>query len=584
MEQPQTVSYDTFAELIDKKGVMQAEIQDKGSDLSEVIFKDGIGEPYKITLPSNDEVLLQLYKQDNADITAWHTTYRFEQYCKIFSITLTILILVKTVYESYARRRFNKDMIKMNQQFDEALLPLGMPDEEDSCIAKPIDSNVTLADVAGCDAEKQEVLEIVDFLNNPEKYEEIGATIPKGVLLVGPPGTGKTLLAKAIAGEANVNFIHASGSEFVEKFVGVGAKRVREIFETAKTMAPCILFIDEIDAVGRQRNGAMGNAEQEQTLNQLLVEMDGMEENRGIVIMAATNRPELLDKAFLRKGRFDRKITIPLPDTKGREEILKVHAQKKKLASDVDLSCVAQKTYGFSGADLYAVLNEAALFAVRSHRSEIEMSDIEEGIDRVLMGHATAKHHSSQERKTVAIHESGHVIVGLMLDSADKIDKVTIVSRGDAGGYAMLSPVEERSLLSKKNLEEKICGLLAGRAAEELLLGADCVTTGAQNDLERATQIARSMVTEYGMSALGLTQWEENHRSYAGGMSERKNYSEHMAQRIDEEVDTIIKSCYLHTNDILEKNKKFLKVLAQELEEKENLTREEILAIQEGLQ
>lgn len=455
----------------------------------------------------------------------------------------------------------------------------GMPTDTEKSIGKVVQSNITMDDVAGYKEEKQEVLEIIDFIKNPAKYLSIGATIPKGVLLVGAPGTGKTLLAKAIAGEAGINFMYASGSEFVEKFVGVGASRVRDLFAEAKAQAPCILFIDEIDAIGRQRNSNGSNMEHDQTLNQLLVEMDGMDTNGEVLVIAATNRPETLDKAFMRKGRFDRKVTIGLPDTKGREEILRVHAKNKKLSSLVSLHDVAKKTPGFSGADLYALLNEAALMAVRNNRTAISTIDIDEAIDRVMMGNSSRKKFPEKEKEIIAYHECGHVVMGLKLDEASKVDKVTIIPRGDANGYAMLTPKEDHFVQTKKGLEQKICGLLGGRAAEELVFGTANTTTGASNDLERATKIARAMVTEYGMSRLGIMQLEHRESSYAGTSSVYADYSNSKAEEIDTVTQEILDKCYEKALKTLEENRELLDLLADELKEKEVLNSRRIKAI-----
>jgi len=403
--------------------------------------------------------------------------------------------------------------------------------------------SVTFADVAGCDEEKEELVEIIDFLKNPRKYSEIGARIPKGVLLVGPPGTGKTLLAKAVAGEANVPFFSISGSDFVEMFVGVGASRVRDMFKTAKEHAPCIIFIDEIDAVGRQRGAGMGGGhdEREQTLNQLLVEMDGFTGNLGIIVMAATNRPDVLDPALLRPGRFDRQITISNPDVTGRLAILKVHARNKHIDSSVKLEEIAQRTPGFSGADIENLLNEAALLAARNNRKVIVTADIDEAIDRVMMGPAKkSKKYTEKERRLVAFHESGHAVIGLRLKNASVVQKVTIIPRGQAGGYNLMMPKEETYFSTKSELLEGITGLLGGRVAEELIF--QDVTTGAHNDFQKATRIARAMVTEYGMSSLGPVQYEQQSGDVFLGRDylKEKNFSDQVALEIDKETRLII--------------------------------------------
>lgn len=437
----------------------------------------------------------------------------------------------------------------------------------------------TFNDVAGCDEEKEELVEIIDFLKNPRKYQEIGARIPKGVLLVGPPGTGKTLLAKACAGEAKVPFYSISGSDFVEMFVGVGASRVRDMFKTAKQNAPCIVFIDEIDAVGRQRGAGLGGGhdEREQTLNQLLVEMDGFQENSGVIVMAATNRVDILDPALLRPGRFDRTIHISNPDVKGRTAILKVHARNKKLSGKINLEDIARRTPGFSGADLENLLNEAALLAARENRREIKIYDIDEAIDRVMMGPAKkSRRYTDYEKQVVSYHEAGHAVIGIILDKAATVQKVTIVPRGEAGGYNLMTPDEELFLETKNGLVDRIVGLLGGRAAEELM--ANDITTGAYDDIKRATKIARAMVAQYGMSSLGPIQYEDaGHSVFLGRdyMSE-KNFSDQIALEIDNEVRKVIEECHQKASQVLRENKELLINIAKHLVEIETLTKEDI--------
>lgn len=440
---------------------------------------------------------------------------------------------------------------------------------------------VRFNDVAGADEEKAELVEVVDFLKDHRKFTEIGARIPKGILLVGPPGTGKTLLARAVAGEAGVPFFSISGSDFVEMFVGVGASRVRDLFENAKKNAPCIIFIDEIDAVGRQRGAGLGGGhdEREQTLNQLLVEMDGFGANEGIIIIAATNRPDILDKALLRPGRFDRQITVGHPDVKGREAILKVHARNKPLADTVDLAAVAQRTPGFSGADLENLLNEAALVAARKSKKTINMADIDEASDRVIAGPAKASRvYSAKEKKLVAFHEAGHVVVGLELDEADTVHKVTIVPRGQAGGYAIMLPKEERFFTTRQELLDRIAGLLGGRVAEEIVLGE--VSTGAHNDFQKVTSIARAMVTEYGMSDnLGAVQYgsSQGGNVFLGrDFNSDQNYSDKIAYEIDKEIQNIVDSQYARTKRILTEKRELLNLIAGTLMEKETLNAQEI--------
>ncbi|PZX02818.1 membrane protease FtsH catalytic subunit [Psychrobacillus insolitus] len=445
---------------------------------------------------------------------------------------------------------------------------------------------VRFNDVAGADEEKAELVEVVDFLKDPRKFEEIGARIPKGILLVGPPGTGKTLLARAVAGESGVPFFSISGSDFVEMFVGVGASRVRDLFENAKKNAPCIIFIDEIDAVGRQRGAGLGGGhdEREQTLNQLLVEMDGFGANEGIIIIAATNRPDVLDPALLRPGRFDRQITVGRPDVKGREEVLKVHARNKPLDESVDLKAVAQRTPGFSGADLENLLNEAALVAARRSKKKVDMSDIDEATDRVIAGPAkTGKVISKKERNIVAFHEAGHVVVGLTLDDAEIVHKVTIVPRGQAGGYAVMLPKEDRYFMTKPELLDKISGLLGGRVAEDIIFGE--VSTGAHNDFQRATGIARKMVTEYGMSdKLGPMQFgqAQGGNVFLGrDFNSEQNYSDAIAYEIDKEMQTMIKEQYERTKQILTEKRDLLTLIATTLLDVETLDAAQIMHLKE---
>ena len=438
---------------------------------------------------------------------------------------------------------------------------------------------VTFKDVAGLKEEKEEVKELIDFLKSPKKFQKLGARIPKGVLLVGPPGTGKTLLARAVAGEANVPFYFISGSDFVELFVGVGASRVRDMFKQAKNNAPCLIFIDEIDAVGRQRGAGLGGGhdEREQTLNQLLTEMDGFGANEGIIIIAATNRPDVLDPALLRPGRFDRQITVNLPDVKGREEILKVHAKGKTFARNVNLSNIAKRTVGFSGADLENLLNEAALLAVRRDKEKITMSEIDEAHDRVLMGPAKkSKKYTESEKRLVAYHEAGHAVVGIKLEGASDVQKITIIPRGNAGGYNLMLPKEEKYTATKKELLERIAGLLGGRVAEEIEFNE--ITTGAHNDFEQATKIARAMVTEYGMSDLGPVQFEQPESSVFLGRdyTKSRNFSSQVAFEIDTEIRKIIDTEYKVATKIIKENRDLLDLIANTLLEHETITKEQI--------
>lgn len=443
---------------------------------------------------------------------------------------------------------------------------------------------ITFDDVAGAEEEKAELEEVIDFLKNPKKYIQMGARIPKGVLLVGPPGTGKTLIAKAVAGEASVPFFTISGSDFVEMFVGVGASRVRDLFKVAKQNSPCIIFIDEIDAVGRQRGAGLGGGhdEREQTLNQLLVELDGFSANEGIIVMAATNRPDVLDPALLRPGRFDRTITIDLPDVRAREEILKVHARNKKIDPDINMNHIAQRIPGFSGADIENLLNEAALLAARNNRTQILEEDIDEGIDRVIMGPAKkSRKYSERERKIVAYHEAGHAVIGLMIEDAQEVQKVTIIPRGRAGGYNLMLPKEETYFSTKESLLASITSFLGGRVAEEVVFNS--VTNGAYNDFEKATKIARAMVTEYGMSDLGPIQYEKQSGNVFLGKDylKEKNFSDQVALEIDREVRKIIDECHDLATKTITENRDLLDNIAKYLLLVETLTKADIEEIKE---
>ncbi len=444
-------------------------------------------------------------------------------------------------------------------------------------------SKVKFADVAGAEEEKAELVELVEYLKTPAKFTRLGAKLPRGVLLVGPPGTGKTLLAKAVAGEAGVPFFSISGSDFVEMFVGVGAGRVRDMFRQAKRNAPCLIFIDEIDAVGRQRGAGMGggNDEREQTLNQLLVELDGFADNSGIIVIAATNRDDVLDPALLRAGRFDRQITVNLPDRKGRAAIFAVHSRNKKIDPTVDFDNISKRTVGFSGADIANIMNEAAILAVRSNRDMVTIKDIDEAIDRRIAGPAkSSKGMSEHEREVVAYHEAGHAVIGLNLKFSDKVQKITIVPRGRTGGHVMMTPEEDRFLMTKNQLEARIIGYLGGRTSEEIFFGD--VSTGAQNDIEVATRIARMMVTEYGMSSLGPIQYESNTGSVFLGRdynSTQKNFSTQVAFEIDKEVRKIIDNAHEEARKILTDKKQDVVLIAKTLLEKETITAEEIQGI-----
>ncbi len=440
--------------------------------------------------------------------------------------------------------------------------------------ARQIQSTVKFSDVAGINEEKTELVELVDYLKNPQKYSNMGARAPKGVLMEGPPGTGKTLLAKAVAGEAGVPFFSISGSEFEEMFVGVGASRIREMFIAAKKAAPCIIFIDEIDAVGRKRTVSIGSGANEQTLNQLLVEMDGFGTNTGVIVMAATNRVDVLDSALLRPGRFDRQIQISLPDINEREAILKLHARNKAVSTEVDFRRIAERTPGFSGAQLENVLNEAAILCVRKNLKIITVNIIDEAIDRVVGGPAKeSRKYSIMDKDIVSYHEAGHALIGLRLEAASKVQKVTIIPRGQAGGYTIMTPKEETMFHSKENLYATITGYLGGRASEEIIFGKTKITTGAHDDLEKATNIARHMVTEYGMSSLGLVQFESPKDEYIGT---RKRYSEDIAAKIDTEVRKILDDCYVTAKALISENRSLLDLIAESLKILETITAEQI--------
>src|SRR5574344_764837 len=523
-------------------------------------------ESFRVNIPLSDEVLAKVMKyvdEDSIKVTT-NTNPESNGFVTVLvNIVPTIILVGATIWLFSKISGSNKN----SMDFGRSRAKLS---EE---------AKAHFSDVAGLTEEKEEVQELIDFLKNPKKFQRLGARIPKGVLLVGPPGTGKTLLAKAVAGEANVPFYFISGSDFVELFVGVGASRVRDMFKQAKHNAPCLIFIDEIDAVGRQRGAGLGGGhdEREQTLNQLLTEMDGFGANEGIIIIAATNRPDVLDPALLRPGRFDRQITVNLPDVKGREAILKVHAKGKTFKSNVKLDNIAKRTVGFSGADLENLLNEAALLAVRRNKPTITMAEIDEAHDRVLMGPAKkSKKYTKKKKKLVAYHEAGHAVIGLKLDGASDVQKITIVPRGYAGGYTIMLPKEEKITATENELKERITGLLGGRVAEEIVFNE--VTTGAHNDFEQATKIARAMVTEYGMSSLGPIQYETPESSVFLGRDYNKsrNFSSQVAYEIDEEIRKIIGDQYKETTRILKENRDLLDLIANALIEHETITKEQI--------
>ena len=557
------LTYDEFVEKLDKGKVTELNIVPRNSgsvyEVSGTLSGYEDNESFEATLPLSEEVMKKIVSANDDQkikVTVEPDPDASSLLYIIVNIFPILLVLVAAFWF------FNKQMAGNRSSLDFGKSRARLSSD---------DNQVTFKDVAGLKEEKE--------VKDPKKFQKLGARIPKGVLLMGPPGTGKTLLAKAVAGEANVPFYFISGSDFVELFVGVGASRVRDMFQQAKRNAPCLIFIDEIDAVGRQRGTGLGGGhdEREQTLNQLLTEMDGFGANEGIIIIAATNRPDVLDPALLRPGRFDRQVTVNLTDVRGREEILAVHAKNKIIAEGITLQNLAKRTPGFSGADLENLLNEAALLAVRRNKNEITMSEIDEATDRVLMGPAKVSHkYSENDRKLVAYHEAGHAVIGLKLKNASDVQKVTIIPRGSAGGYNMMVPTEEKMCSTKTDLLEEITGLLGGRSAEEITFGE--ITTGAHNDFEKATKIARAMVTEYGMSDLGPLQFEQQAGSVFLGRDYNKaqHFSNEVANEIDMEMRKIINDCHKQAKDIIKKNSDLLKLIAETLLEYETLTKEQI--------
>ncbi len=565
------LTYGEFMEAVEDKEVKEINVVPNSQSSVYIIrgkLKDyAENETFSFNMPMTNETMVKLLEaEDQAGFKLTTSTDPSSSPFLLFLINILPMLIIVGVGFYLITKQMGSGSKSMDFGRSKARLSGG-------------ETKVTFKDVAGLEEEKEEMSELIDFLKNPKKFQKMGARIPKGVLLVGPPGTGKTLLAKAVAGEANVPFYFISGSEFVELFVGVGASRVRDMFKQAKQSAPCLVFIDEIDAVGRQRGAGLGGGhdEREQTLNQLLTEMDGFGANEGIIIIAATNRPDVLDPALLRPGRFDRQVTVNYPDAKGREEILAVHAKGKTFAPNVTLKNIAKRTVGFSGADLENLLNEAALLTVRRNKNAITMAEIDEAHDRVLMGPAKKSHkYTDKEKRTVAYHEAGHAVVGIKLDGANDVQKITIIPRGRAGGYNLMLPKEETYLRTKKELLDSISGFLAGRVAEEIMFNE--VTTGAQNDFEQATKIARAMVTEYGMSDLGPIQFEEQQSSVFLGRDYNKaqNFSHEVAKQIDEEVRKIITTQYEVTKKIIKENMDLLKLIAETLLEYETITKEQI--------
>ena len=571
------LSYNDFMSNLESQKVDKLEVTPKSSESVYYLtgklegYKDK--ESFKVIVPYTDSVVdnvLTMAKDQGLKVTINKDPGSLNWIVVVLDILPIVVIVGVTVYMvrmmigngKGGTLDFGRSRAKLNQE----------------------GGKTTFKDVAGLNEEKEEVKELIDFLKSPKKFQKLGARIPKGVLLVGPPGTGKTLLAKAVAGEAKVPFYYISGSDFVELFVGVGASRVRDMFKQAKASAPCLIFIDEIDAVGRQRGTGLGGGhdEREQTLNQLLTEMDGFGANEGIIIIAATNRPDVLDPALLRPGRFDRQVTVNLPDVREREAILKVHAKGKVLAEDVKLPAIAERTPGYSGADLENLLNEAALLAVRRNKDAITMDEIDEASDRVLMGPAkVSRKVTDYEKNIVSYHESGHAVLGIMLPNGEEVHKITIIPRGMAGGYTQMLPKEERTLVATKDeLLQRITSYLGGRVSEELFCGE--ISTGASDDFKKATQIARSMVTEYGMSDLGPVQLEHKNGEVFLGRdytNNSRNYSDAVALEIDQEIRKIMNECYERAKKILTENKGLVDALAKTLYEKETITKEEIYEV-----
>ena len=571
-----SITYQQYVELLNKNQVDSSNVT-----ISEVVLKieglytdsKGVAVPYSLNVPNTElqtNTIIDLVNAKSDEVLIIDA-YETNPFWDLVSSILPLLIFGFFAFFMLSRMNGGGNNKAFEFGRSKAKLEGGV--------------KVRFDDVAGCDEEKEEMQELIEYLKNPKKFAKMGARIPKGVLLVGSPGTGKTLLAKAVAGEAEVPFYSISGSDFVEMFVGVGASRVRDMFKKAQATAPCIIFIDEIDAVGRQRGTGLGGGhdEREQTLNQLLVEMDGITDNSGVVIVAATNRPDVLDPALLRPGRFDRQITVSLPDRRGRTAILKVHARNKKLDASVDLEALANRTPGFSGADLENVLNEAAILAVRENVEVISMHHLDEAIDRVIGGPAKkSKIYSDREKRLVAYHEVGHTIIGLKLESSDMVQKVTIIPRGQAGGYNLMTPREEKFMLTKTDLQAKITGLLGGRVAEDIVFNE--ISTGASQDIERATKIAREMVMSYGMSDLGPIQYEHSGGNVFLGRdySNSSNYSGQIAFEIDKEVRRIIDECYDHAKRLIQENRPLMDLLVDALLENETLTAENIENIVQG--
>ncbi|MDI6697709.1 MAG: ATP-dependent zinc metalloprotease FtsH [Candidatus Saccharicenans sp.] len=558
-------TFSEFMDQVEKKNVQEVTIQDNQAQGK---LKDQTG--FKTTLPPQYADLIKVLRENQVNIVVKDTSRSNWLALLLNWFPILLLIFFWFMFMRQMQAGGNKAM-----SFGKSRAKL----------FSPLQKKITFKDVAGVDEAKVELQEIIEFLKDPRKFQRLGGRIPKGVLLVGAPGTGKTLLARAVAGEANVPFFSISGSDFVEMFVGVGASRVRDLFDQAKKHAPCLIFIDEIDAVGRQRGAGLGGGhdEREQTLNQLLVEMDGFDSNEGIIIIAATNRPDILDMALLRPGRFDRRIVVPMPDVKGREEILNVHVRRVPLAKDIDLKVIARSTPGLSGADLANLINEAALLAARKGQDSVTMKDMEEAKDKVLMGvERRSMIISDEDKRNTAFHEAGHALVAALIPEADPIHKVTIIPRGLALGVTQQLPLSDRYTYTKDYLEAQLAVLMAGRVTEEMILGK--ITTGAANDLEKATEIARKMVCQWGMSELGpLSFGERDDLIFLGReLATHKNFSEHTAELIDTEVKKIINRCYQRARDLIEKNRDKLLKIAEALLEKEILSSDEINMLIDG--
>ncbi len=569
------LDYNQFNQLISQNRIEEATVSVSNVvvDITGTYTQNGETISFSARIPNTEESTNQLMERLNNSVEKVNVVNPYESNVFLDTLIQIIPFLLFGGFAFFLLTRMNSGGNSKAFEFGKSKARLEG------------DIKVRFDDVAGCDEEKEEMAELILYLKNPKRFAKMGARIPKGVLLVGSPGTGKTLLAKAVAGEADVPFYSISGSDFVEMFVGVGASRVRDMFKKAVATAPCIIFIDEIDAVGRQRGAGVGGGhdEREQTLNQLLVEMDGITDNSGVVLVAATNRPDVLDPALLRPGRFDRQITVSLPDRKGRSAILKVHARNKFLDDSVDLEALAKRTPGFSGADLENVLNEAAILAVREDRDKITMENLDEAIDRVIMGPAKrSRTYSDREKRLVAVHETGHAIIGLKLEDADMVQKVTIIPRGMAGGYNLMTPREEKYLNTKSDFLSRITGLLGGRVAEEIVFNE--ITSGAYNDIERATIIARDMVMSYGMSNLGPIQYEKRGGNVFLGRdySSQQNYSGEIAFEIDKEVRHIIDVCYEKAKKLISDNRELLDKITDALIEYETLTNEQIEALAQG--